>query len=221
MLRFGCQIWSLLMQTDSIRWPGWRTISSQMTLLLMFVASCREGCCHLTWRQVKFFWSWTIREGTGSPLAVLIQRLWFTIACSGMYVKSQVASLIHTQVPTIEFNFMDSQIQSGGCDCGLFAITDVTALTLGQDPDKLFFDQMKMRQHLFQCLERRKILPFPVNGSRWALKRVASIEPFYVHCVCRMPEKFNEEWPKSGITLTAAWRFSKGLWKGTRNAQSV
>ena len=32
-------------------------------------------------------------------------------------------------------------------------------LVLGDDPNKLFFDQVKMRRHLYQCLE--KLLPFP------------------------------------------------------------
>ena len=73
---------------------------------------------------------------------------------AGTRLKSQIASLLHTQQSTIELNFMDCQIQSGGCDCGLFAIANTMALVLGDDPNKLFFDQVKMRQHLYQCLEK-------------------------------------------------------------------
>ena len=36
------------------------------------------------------------------------------------------------------------------------------ALVLGDDPNKLFFDQAKMRQYLYQCLT----IPLPVPGKR-------------------------------------------------------
>ena len=51
---------------------------------------------------------------------------------------------------------MDCQIQSGGCDCGLFAITNATALVLGDDPNKLFFDHAG----------ENETTPLPVPGKR-------------------------------------------------------
>ena len=63
-------------------------------------------------------------------------------------------------------------------------------LVLGDDPNKLFFDQVKMRRHLYQCLE--KLLPFPMKRSRRALKKVGS---FDVYCICRMLEMVEgEKW---------------------------
>ena len=35
---------------------------------------------------------------------------------------------------------MDCQIYLGGCDCGLSAIANATALVFGDNPNKLFFD---------------------------------------------------------------------------------
>ena len=70
-------------------------------------------------------------------------------------LKSQIASLLHTQQSTIELNLMDCQVQSGGCDCRLFAIANTTALVLGDDPNKLFFDHAG----------KNETTPVPVPGK--------------------------------------------------------
>ncbi len=116
--------------------------------------------------------------------------------CAGKHVKSQVACLLHSEAPKIYLNFMDTQIQAGGCDCGLFAIANATALAHMDDPGKLFYDQKKMRQHLFQCLEKGIITPFPVKKKRRALRKISETAYFDVHCICRLPEGafLNEEW---------------------------
>ena len=85
-------------------------------------------------------------------------------------------------------SFMNCQIHLGGCDCGQFTIANATALVLGDDPNRLFFDQGKVRWHLYQCLE--KLLPFPVKRSRRVMKKVGS---FDVYCICRMPEMVEGE----------------------------
>ena len=63
---------------------------------------------------------------------------------------------------------MDCQVQSGGSDCGLFSIANATALIFGKDPGRLFYDQASMRQHLFKCLESKRMLPFPTKRARRA-----------------------------------------------------
>ena len=45
------------------------------------------------------------------------------------HIKAQVASILSTECSTIHLSFMDVQMQSGGYDCGLFAVAFVTALT--------------------------------------------------------------------------------------------
>lgn len=42
---------------------------------------------------------------------------------------------------------MDVQIQSGGYDCGLFAIANAPALVHAYEPGKFFLDQSAMRRH--------------------------------------------------------------------------
>ena len=115
---------------------------------------------------------------------------------AGMHVKSQVASLLHSDAPKIRLHLMDSQIQAGGSDCGLFAIANATALVVKKDTRKFFYDQKKMRRHLFECLEKRKITLFPVKRERRALTKISAVEFFEVHCICRLPEGVFpcEEW---------------------------
>ena len=108
---------------------------------------------------------------------------------AGTHVKAQVASLIHTQASDIVLDFMTVQMQSGGADCGLFAIANATALAFGDEPPgKFMYDQEKMRHHLWQCLEKRKM-----TKLRRLPRSVVTREPFHVYCICRMPEIFHNE----------------------------
>ena len=42
--------------------------------------------------------------------------------CLPTKVKAQIATLLATEQPAIKVNYMDVHMQSGGYDCGLFAI---------------------------------------------------------------------------------------------------
>ena len=53
--------------------------------------------------------------------------------------------------------------QSGGVDCGLFAIAYAFDLFLGFDPTTVFFDQSKMRDHLMLCFSSRTVTRFPIH----------------------------------------------------------
>ena len=100
--------------------------------------------------RISNHWRWYLDRFKGKFVQILNNQRghWLmvsTIGCShstvsiynslyrsaGTHLKSQIASLLHTQQPTIELNFMDCQIQSGGCDCGLLAIANAMALVLG------------------------------------------------------------------------------------------
>ena len=142
---------------------------------------------------------------------------------AGTHVKSQVASLLNTQQPTIELQFMDCQVQSGGSDCGLFSIANATALIFGEDPGRLFYDQTGMRRHLFKCLENKRMLPFPIKRVRRALKQIVTVDSFEVHCICRMPEMcVGEKWAEctqceiwyhTDSCLNVSDEMLKGNWK--------
>ena len=53
------------------------------------------------------------------------------------------------------------QKQSGGTDCGLFALAAVTAIAFNIDPSVLKLKQEVMRQHLVTCLHNQKVTLFP------------------------------------------------------------
>ena len=76
--------------------------------------------------------------------------------CVPTIAKAQIEVLLTTEEPSIKLNFMDVQMQSGGYDCGLFAIAFATALVLGEKPGGFLFDQQKMRAHLIKCLEHQQ-----------------------------------------------------------------
>ncbi len=92
-----------------------------------------------------------------------------------------------TEKPQIILHFKDVPVQSGTYDCGLYAIAFVTALAIGEKPELFFFDQTKMRRHLFQCFERRAMQMFPVT-KRMKKCSVKAIEEVNVYCKCTMPE---------------------------------
>ena len=50
--------------------------------------------------------------------------------------------------PDVGINIAYVQQQKGAIDCGLFAIAFAYHLAAGEDPEKLFFHQNKMRLHL-------------------------------------------------------------------------
>ena len=76
-------------------------------------------------------------------------------------IKRTIASLVHTDKPTIAIQRAPMQLQRGGSDCGLFAIASATAICNGQYPESIQFDQSQMRPHLLKCLEDKLLLPFP------------------------------------------------------------
>lgn len=51
--------------------------------------------------------------------------------------------------------------QTGGRDCGVYAIAISTALAFSHDPSKIRFNQPAMRLHLIRCLELGKFSLFP------------------------------------------------------------
>ena len=81
-------------------------------------------------------------------------------------VKHQIAALLATQSKTIKLSFVDVQKQSGGYDCGLFALAFATALVNGINPGRYLYDQRNMRKHLLECLKHKKMELFPVLKTR-------------------------------------------------------
>ena len=69
----------------------------------------------------------------------------------------------HTEDGHVLYDMPPICKQRGSTDCGLFAVALATELCLGSDVTKLSFDQSKMRKHLYKCLRKRVMEPFPTE----------------------------------------------------------
>ena len=104
------------------------------------------------------------------------------------HLMNQIAALLATPKPAITVKYMDTQMQCGSTDCGIFAIAFATALANGEQPGGLHFEQPQMRKHLMHCLEAQCLSGFPVTRRRRAA-RVKLSSSLHVYCSCRMPEQ--------------------------------
>ena len=73
----------------------------------------------------------------------------------------QIASIYKCDGETLIVRKLGVQQQIGTLDCGLFAVAYAIEACLKTDATVLCFDQTKMRQHLFKCLEQQVLKPFP------------------------------------------------------------
>ena len=100
--------------------------------------------------------------------------------------KQRIAQLLKTSKTSYTIQIANVTKQSGCNDCGVFAAAYCTALAHRQDPSTLIFNQGAMRQHLLQCLEEKKMVPFPtVRMRRAGIPETITVEVF---CSCRCPD---------------------------------
>ena len=53
------------------------------------------------------------------------------------------------------------QQQSGGTDCGVFAIAVMTSLVFNDDPSEITYQQASLRSHLVKCFSSGELTTFP------------------------------------------------------------
>ncbi len=99
--------------------------------------------------------------GTLHPVVNVYDSMYRSVSTG---VKAQIATLLHTEAKEITLNFMNVHIQAGGCDCGLFAIANATALAFGHSPGSFQYNQQKMRQHLFLAFKSNKYYLFQLRS---------------------------------------------------------
>ena len=101
-------------------------------------------------------------------------------------VRRQLATMLHTLRPRMTMTKVCVQQQTGGSDCGLFAIAFAVALVHGQDPATLTFNQGAMREHLRLCLLRQQMKPFPTTRKlKFKKNRVVGRDIESIYCLCR------------------------------------
>ena len=101
-------------------------------------------------------------------------------------VTKQTASILMSDDKSILFRIRPFQKQRGGTDCGLFAIAAATSICNGRDPSSLHYDQHAMRRHLYNCLVKGHIDPFPSRQVDRSEEGNILI-PVSLICICKMP----------------------------------
>ena len=89
----------------------------------------------------------------------------------------------------LNFDMVNLQRQTNSYDCGVFCVAFATELAYGGDPAKCSWCLSRMRSHLIQGLENRKLQTFPKMG-RCTVRlgaRIFKSRQITIYCVCRMP----------------------------------
>ena len=107
------------------------------------------------------------------------------------YIEKQIALLYHCTHREIRLQFINTQMQYGGSDCGLFAVAFATALALQHNPEHYHFVQDKLRSHLLRCFQDGKMTMFPYDRTRRARNRIKNECSFGIYCTCRLPKSGN------------------------------
>ena len=93
----------------------------------------------------------------------------------------------------LEIILIETQKQTNGVDCGLFAIAHLDGFCSTGD---ISFDTKQMRPHLKACLESETLVKFPTIQKRPISESVCAlnISPYQskLHCSCRLPDCVGE-----------------------------
>ena len=108
--------------------------------------------------------------------------------------KETIPKLLHTEKDHIKINNMNVSKQSGGADCGLYAITNIICLAQGNDDSiiECVFHQDEMWPHFKQILESGKVILFPIAKKRRIRAKILHTDVCQIYCVCRMPDNRSE-----------------------------
>ena len=89
----------------------------------------------------------------------------------------------------LNFDMVNLQRQTNSYDCGVFCVAFTTELAYGGDPANCSWYLSRMRSHLIQGLENRKLQPFPKMGRRTVRlgARIFKSRQITIYCVCHMP----------------------------------
>ena len=100
-------------------------------------------------------------------------------------------------IPAITVKYMDTQMQCGSTDCGIFAIAFATALANGEQPGGLHFEQQQMMKLLLWSARCHYIIAARVKVS----------SSLHVYCSCRVPEQAGS----TMIQCSTVWRHNVRL----------
>ena len=130
---------------------------------------------------------WLTIEGVTPSLAQVYDSMCYTTSTT---TQLQIAALMCCQASSITVNVQSMCLQNGGSDCGVYAIAYATDLCHGNHPEGLQYHQDRLRSHFIQCLESKKMLPFPSQRRHAGKPQTENIS---VYCSCRLPETDGEK----------------------------
>lgn len=101
--------------------------------------------------------------------------------------QRQICCLLNSSLGSIIVKSIPVQQQTGGVDCGLFAIAflEFVARTYS-NPVDVSFDQKQFRNHALRCLKDDRIYPFPVANSFYKKRSATKEFELKLYCECRM-----------------------------------
>ena len=88
----------------------------------------------------------------------------------------------------------------GITDCGVFAVAFAYHAAIGDELERIIFDQGQMRKHLLRCFEKKELSGFP--HKLLCSKGECKFQYIALHCYdhCRLPESYEAVIPViSGI----------------------
>nr|XP_047132634.1 uncharacterized protein LOC124811303 [Hydra vulgaris] len=162
-----------------------------------FVQILHNGAMH--WLAISNFLSTHLNSVDA------FDSLYYDLSVSG---KMQVGSIMMVKKPFLKLQFKDFQRQSGGLDCGLFAIAVATDLCYNYDPSIKCYKQELMRNHLLKCFSDNYLTPFPIEANERKKKKQPKPINLPLYCICRLPDNKEEKWSnativRSGFTFHA------------------
>ena len=114
----------------------------------------------------------------------------------GRELLLQIASIYKCDGDILTIRKLGVQQQVGKMDCGLFAVAYAVEVCHGKNPAVTCFDQTKMRHHMYDCLCKGKLVPFPQvrSGVRknLILRATAELVWYGLYCFCAMPEEYED-----------------------------
>ena len=158
---------------------------------------------------------WLTISSIGCPKGTI--NVYDSLSSNGLSTRTMrvIAGILFvTDQRKITINHIDVQTQSNCSDCGVFSLAFATSLCQGEDPSIISYIAYQLRDHLYKCLENRKMLSFP-RRSRQRTARSGHQTSFNIYCECRLPQYGSmitcercEEWfhKKCVVAPNAVWK---------------
>ena len=108
-------------------------------------------------------WCTVSNVGCGEGVVNVYDSLYPSVSKSTLKL---IASLVFSPASKLVVRMMGVGKQCNGSDCGVLAIAFAYDICSGNDPCKVNYDSMLIRQHLASCLENCRLSRFPVASER-------------------------------------------------------